>query len=341
MKKRYTAALLCIIAVILATYAIVRFSPVHIPEGAAEKISMYTRNKPNAEITVAVVNGKETSVRAYGHDGREIPVPERSYEIGQITRTFTGALAAEVFSDGLILPDAPVSDVFRLSAGAYVPTVFELLTHSSAYSSYSPGVLRSKGNNPYSGITGNDVVSDMNSFRLSEKPPYLYSDSDFGAAALGAVISKLYDVDFYSILTIFTQDKLGLENTFVALEECTEGGWKWNYEDAYIASRGFTSNIQDMVKYAGLYLDGENPLLEKASDPLCEINAESFIGYMWMISHSGRVLSMSGETAHYSAAIIIDKNNHSAAVVLSNYPNDKYGNTADIANALLKEAISA
>lgn len=332
--------ILSIAAVIAAAAAIVKFTAVPLPPSAAGKLALYTRNKPDAEITVAVVSDGETVISAYGHDGEKIPVPERSYEIGQITRTFTGALAAEAVRDGLLSLDDSVSDVLTLSKGTYSPTVLELLTHSSAYSDYAPGVSGEKSSNPYYGITGNDIVASMNRFRLSYKPPYMYADSDYGAAVLGAVISKLYDVDFFSILTIFVQEKLGLEHTFVALEKCTENGWKWNTGDAYMASLGMTSDISDMVSYVKLYLAGSLPVIEMASDPLYEVNAESAEGYMWTVSRKGWILSQAGETGHYSAAVKIDKNNHTAVVVLSNYPDDRYGNTMDIAGALLEETVS-
>lgn len=337
MKKRNLITLLCILAVAAAGYLIIRFTPAVVPMTADGKMAMYTRNKPEAEITVAVISETETKISAYGHDGKKIDIPERNYEIGQITETFTGALTAEACQNGRITLDTCVSDLIGLPRGAYVPSVYELVTHSSAYSDYADRVLNVKRENPYSGINGNDIISSAGSFRLSFKPPYLYSESDYGAAVLGAMISKAYDVDFYSILTIFAQEKLGLEHTFVALEQCMEGGWKWDTDDAYIAALGLTSDVSDMVAYAKLYLDGRDPILNIAADPLYEINADSAVGYLWNISHSGLVLSSHGQTEHASAAIVIDRNNSTAVIVLSNYPDDKYGNTLDLAQTILKE----
>ena len=336
-KKRTLIALFCIIFVIASAVCIYQFTPAPQGEKSAEKLKIYTRNKPNAEITVAVVSDNGTEIVAYGHDGESIAVPDRSYEIGQITRTFTGAIAAEAYNEGYFSMDTPVSDVLTIARGAYSPSLFELLTHSSAYADYSPKVKKTNSANPYEGINGNDIVAEMNSFRLSFKPPYLYADSDFGTAVLGSAISKIYDVDFYSILTIFIQERLGLTHSFVALEKCTEDGWKWNNDDAYIASLGLTTNITDMVKYANIYLNDRYSFLRTASDPLYEENADSSIGYMWNISKKGWVLSQSGETGHYSASIVIDKNSRIAVIVLSNYRNDRYGNTSDIAHTILDE----
>ena len=70
------------------------------------------------------------------------------------------------------------------------------------------------------------------------------------------------------------------------------------------------------------------------------MNAENSMGYMWTVSRKGWILSQEGETGHYSSAVKIDKNNKAAVVVLSNYPNDRFGSTMDIAGALLEEITS-
>ena len=336
-RKRLLISILSTVLVIAAAVAIAVFTKVSVPSDAAAMLAFYTRNKPDAEVTVAVIHGGETEVKAYGHDGVPIAVPDRFYEIGEITRTFTGAVAAKAIADGYLRQDMPVSHILRLSGGTYTPTVFELLTHSSGYSDYSPDVSSSKRSNPYSGIDGNDIVSAMNSFKLRSEPPYLYSDSDFGVAALAAVLSKAYNVDFYSILTLFIRNELNLENTYVSVEGTIADGWQWNYDDAYMASCGLTSNIRDMVSYAKLYLAGDIPFIAAASDPLYEVNADTAIGYLWTVSGKSWVLSQSGHTGHYSSSIVIDKTNGAAVIVLSNYPDDRYGSTEAIAQAYLDE----
>lgn len=337
MKKRYFITVLCIAAVIGAAFLIVRYTRVPIPDSSSGRIATYTRNKPDAELTVAVINENGTEIKAYGHDGAEIEVPKRSYEIGEITGTFTGALLAEACEKGLVSLDDPISDVIHLTKEAYSPTLFELVTQSSAYAQFFPRTSGERSDNPYGGISGNDIVSAMNTFRLTYEPPFLYSASDFGVAVLGSAIAKLYDVDFYSILTIFAQEKLGLEHTFVPLEKCMDNGWKWSTKDAYIAAKGFVSDISDMISYAKVFLNDDFPFIRTASDALYETNAEKSSGFLWNVSRKGWILSQSGETDHYSASVMIDKNNRIAVVVLSNYPNDAYGDTMGIAESLLKE----
>ena len=326
-------------AVLAAGIAIAWYTPVPIPSGFAGKIKIFTRNKPDAEITVAVINENGTEISAYGHDGARIPVRDRYYEIGDITSTFTGAIAARAVAEGKLSPNKRISEQLPLSRAVYSPSVFELLTHSSAYSSYAPDLSGGTDakHNPYSGIDANRLVAEMNDFKLTYKPPYLYSYSRFGTAVMGAFISQVYDVDFYSILTIFAGEELGLKHTFVALDNRVENGWIWDDGDAYIASLSLSSTIGDMAAYARLYLGSGPDYLSLATDPAYEINADTDIGYFWNLTDSNRILYHTGETGHYAAAIVIDRESRTAVVVLSNYRNDRYGNVYDIARDLLTE----
>ena len=343
-KRRLIIFTLITLAVLSLGICIAVFTPVPIPAGVENMVRVYTRNKPDAKITVAVITPEGTETYAYGHDGIRIPVPEISYEIGDITKTFTGAIAAKAVMDGILSPTARISDILPLSRAVYSPTVFELLTHSSAYSSYAPGISRAEGfigRNPYEGISANDVVSQTFGFKLTYEPPYLYSYSNFGTAVAGAAISKLYDVDFYSILTIFAQEELGLRHTWVDLEGELDHGWAWKDTDAYLASHGLSSTIGDMVANARLYLNGGHEFLNLAAEPMVEINADNSVGYFWNVTNSGNILWHSGETGHYASQIMIDRNRHIAVIILSNYGNDRYGNIREIGFALMDEVENA
>ena len=339
-KRRLLICILITAAILAAGTAIAWYTPVMIPAGFAGQMTAYTRNKPNAEVTVAVITDSGTEITAFGHDGIRIPVRERYYEIGDITSTFTGAIAAKAVAEGKLSPNERISELLPLSRAVYSPSVYELLTHSSAYSSYAPDLSgpASSGHNPYTGIDANRLVAEMNDFKLTYKPPYLYSYSRFGAAAAGACISQIYDVDFYSILTIFAGEELGLKHTFVALDNRVENGWVWDDGDAYIASLSLSSTIGDMAAYAKLYLGNGPDYLSLATDPSYEINMENDIGYFWNLTEHNSIIYHTGETGHYAAALIIDRDSRIAVIVLSNYRNDRYGNVYDLGRTLLEES---
>ena len=341
-RKRLLIAILVFLAVTAATIGIYVLTPVSLPSGVQDKITKYTRNKPRAELTVVTLTPDSTEVTAYGHDGERIPVTDRTYEIGGITRAFTGAIAAKAIAEGRLSPNESCAELLPLARPAYEPTIFELLTDSAAYSAYAPGIRGSgyTGRNPYSGIDGNELIAQMNTFKLSYKPPYLYSCSLFGAAVAGAAVSQAYDVDFYSILTIFAQEELGLKHTCVSLDGGPDHAWQWRTNDAYIAALGLTSTAGDMTALARLYLSGEYSPLNDAVKRLLEINADADAGYLTTVRSDG-VIWLTGETGHYAACMMVDRENKQAVIVLSNYPNDRYGNVNDIAEAVFAKTLAA
>ena len=333
-KKRIVRYAFLIAAIIAAGTAVAVLTPVVIPPDAKSMISTYTRNKPGAEITVAYISPSGADIHAFRHNAREIDVPDREYEIGPLTQTFTGAMMAKAETEGLISLQTYAGDILPLPSGAYSPSVEDLVTHSSAYSSYVPSKAGEK-RNPWGGITNFDVLYDMANFELTSNPPFVYSYSDFGAAAAGAVLGDLYGQDYFILLNNFVHINLGLKSTHVSVDSSPKNGWEWMQTDAYIASLGLTSTITDMVSYTRLYLNGGYDSLDTAVVPLKEINADTDTAHFWAVDKATGAISCGGSTGHYSAAIVMDKEKSCAAIVLSNYADDKYGTTLDIAKAVL------
>ena len=116
MKQKRTLIFSLILVLVLTLgICIAVFTKVPIPLGTENQLRVYSRNKPDAEITVAVITPEGTDISAYGHDGVRIPVPDRLYEIGDITKTFTGAIAARAVTDGKLSPNERVLDILPLS----------------------------------------------------------------------------------------------------------------------------------------------------------------------------------------------------------------------------------
>lgn len=337
LKKRIIKYCLIILAVVLVGIAIAVLTRVPVPAQTQRMIALYTRNKPYAQVSVAYISPDGVSTKTFTHNGKKHESSNTDYEIGAITNTFTGAMIARAVLAGDISLETPASEILPLPSGAYSPTVGELVTHTSGYADYVPAKFGG-GNNPWSGITNFDILYDMANFELLSEPPFVYSYSDFGSAAAGAVLGDLYSEDYYRILNDFVHLDLGLKNTYVTVDrlQMPKNGWKWMQTDAYIAPFGLTSNMTDMVSYVRMYLNGGMDYLNLAVAPLKEINNETDAGYFWDIDRESGYIFQSGETDHYSAYIIMDPDSGCAAIVLSNYKNDKYGSAGDIARAVLE-----
>ena len=56
----------------------------------AEALEYTTSDNPDAVITVGIIKNGQTSYKVYGENGKELNADLHTYEIGSLTKTFTG-----------------------------------------------------------------------------------------------------------------------------------------------------------------------------------------------------------------------------------------------------------
>ena len=305
--KRIFKAIIILLVIVAAAVALAVFTQVPVPEDSAGKIRIYTRNKPDVELEIAVVKGASADIKAYGHDAKPLEPSGRSYEIGHLGDTFTGELIANGVIEGNIGLNSPVSDYLAFSSNVYAPSIYELLTHTSAYGNYGEKAVSRK-----------DVVAAVENFRLNANPPYLYSFSELGMRVLKLILEPVYEADINVVYSDFIGRELGLKNTEVTAE-------------------GATSTLSDLITYSGIVMNPEKEYFKMALSPLIEVNLETNIAYVWNVDENG-VIGSGGSTPDGAAQLLADRKSGISVIVLSNYANDKYGSVSDIAYALLDEA---
>ena len=308
VMKRIFKASIILLAVVAAAVALAVFTRVPVPRDAAGKIRIYTRNKPDVELETAVVSGSTVEIRAFGHDAKPVEPSGRSYKIGHLGDTFTGELIANGVIEGNIGLNSPVSDYLAFTSNVYAPSIFELLTHTSAYGNYGAKA-----------VAREDVISAVENFRLNANPPYLYSFSELGMRILKLVLEPVYAADINTVYSDFIGRELGLEHTSVTVESAE-------------------STLEDLITYSGIVMNPDKEYFKMALRPLIEVNMETNIAYVWNVDENG-VIGCGGSTAGGASQMLVDRKSGTAVIVLSNYADDKYGSVADIASAIMQEAL--
>ena len=249
-----------------------------------------TGDNPDAVITVGIIKDGQVSYRVYGENGQE------------------------------------------LSEGNAYPTVEDLLTHTSVYKGYyfeKPMISNFfSGRNDFYGITDDMVLARLG--RLSvPKENYKFTYSNFGFATLGQILESVYDCDFRTLMNEFVQQELGLSGTKVSEQDGDLGNyWDWKTDDAYLSAGALTSNIEDMLAYAGMQLE-DNTYFDKCHESIKEINASSAqyemmgirmdeIGMAWILDRENDILWHNGGTGNYNCYLGVSKEKNMAVVVLSN-----------------------
>jgi CubicO group peptidase (beta-lactamase class C family) len=280
---------------------------------------------------VAVIDGGE--VRNAFLDADETTV----FEIGSITKVFTGELLAEavergeveltdVLGEHLDLGDAPVASV----------TLRDLAAHRSGLASFpdDPAFVERVTNDYQAGRDPfdeslDDVLEAARGMELTNAGTFSYSN--MGATLLGHALASAAGTDFQTLLTDRLLDPLGLEHgslplTDEELSPAHAGGLDAAGDPVepstlagYAPAGGIHATIGDLVAFATAVIDG--PLAGSAAQTdTIELGDGSRIGYFWVVepNDGSTIVSHNGQTLGFTSAMLIDPEAGRAAIVLSN-----------------------
>ncbi len=296
-----------------------------------EMISYTTRNNENATITVGIIQNGEASFVLYGEDGTILPQAEHIYEIGSITKLFTVSLLYKAIDEGLIDLDDTIDKYLELPKKEYYPTIRRLITHTSGYKRHylNKQIVSNffADRNLYYSVSTEMMIERIGKVDLNDRD-YEHVYSNFGISVVGAVLSKVYERDFETLINEFIEEELNLKQTKISdsLGDL-ENYWSWAKSDAYMPAGALISTINDMLKFAQMqmqdqpgYLSGTHEILAKinAGSPLyTSINMDS-IGAAWMIDSANNSIWHDGGTGDYNCYFGFDKDKQIAVIVLSN-----------------------
>ena len=280
-----------------------------------------TKDNKEALITVGIIKDGKTEYRVYGENGKEVEDRLCTYEIGSITKTITALMVKRAEKEGKLELDDTLDKYLSLPDGKKYPKIKDLLTHTSGYKPYyfeTPMIKNFfKGRNDFYGINGEMVKERIRKINL-DKESYGFSYSNFGFAVLGLVLESVYGESWKTLAEDFFLNELELENTHVSVGKGELGhNWQWREDDAYLSAGAVTSNIRDMLKYAGYYLE-EDELFRECQESVKTINASSSayrtmginmdqIGLSWIIDKENGIIWHNGGTGHYNSYIGFSK----------------------------------
>jgi CubicO group peptidase (beta-lactamase class C family) len=141
-----------------------------------------------------------------------VPDGDTVYEIGSITKLFTGILLAQAVLNGEVKLDDPIS--MYLPEGVTAPeyegksiTLLDLATHTSGL----PGNL-------YHIITFEQMYAFLSGYRLTREPGSSYEYANYGMGLLGnLLVQRVGQADYEALLLERICRPLGMESTRVQL----------------------------------------------------------------------------------------------------------------------------
>ena len=287
-----------------------------------------------------IADGRATFAGAAARVGAA-PTPETPYEMGSITKTFTGSLLADGVERGELRLDDPLSKQLTELAGTAVGelTLRQLATHTAGLPAFpdsmTAGVLLKvvSGENTYDGSTA-AMLEATRTTKVTEPGRYRYSN--LGMSLLGHAEARAAGVaDWPTLATERILTPLRMTHTSFAMSAAdipdgaatphADNGWptaNW-YGPAFAPAGSSTwTTTQDVLTYAGAQLDGSAPG-SRALGPLQQIPGGE-IGLAWHLREvdGESVTWHNGATGGYRTILALDRDRRQAVVILGNSTRD-------------------
>ena len=275
--------------------------------------------------SVSVVVVEDETVSFYGDS-------ESLYQIGSMTKAFTGLAVQKLIAEGLIDEDGLISD-YIAGFGSYYNsakvdiTVRNLLEQKSGYTNNEKEYPSASED-----MTLTDWADSISGLELKSMPGTEYAYSNVNYNLLGLIIENVSNMSYRDYIEEEILAPLGLENTrvgTVADKNIIEGcrlGYRHAYDysiavkEACIPAGYYYSNSEDMGKWIKIWTGSED-IPDDFSEPLIKtkkfLTEEGDYYSGWELFSDG-VIGHSGGTANYSSRIVFDENTKTGVCVLSN-----------------------
>jgi CubicO group peptidase (beta-lactamase class C family) len=200
------------------------------------------------------------------------PVPPEKvlFEIGSISKVFTGLLLADAVVEGKLKLDDTLATrlpVKFADAAVGALTLEQLATHSSCLPRLPGNMMNADGADPYAAYDERAMFEFLATAKLDGTPPCKAEYSNFGFGVLGVVLEKAYGKSWESLVTEKITGPLGMGDTVQHLSEDqqsrfalpwdgTEAAHRWTFQ-AIAGAGALCSTLADLSRLADALAAGE------------------------------------------------------------------------------------
>ena len=304
---------------------------------AADVRAVLVSDRGYQTLSAGRVRGGTVSFAGLGEEDGAVPTPQTRYELGSITKTFTGMLLADAITRQEMTVEDRLSQHLPELAGTPAGdlSLFELATHSSGLPSIPPDIAfdiyaAKLGNeNPYE-VSIEQVIEASRTVELKNQGEYAYSN--LGMSLLGHAEARAAGApDWPSLVTQRILQPLGMTaTTFAAtandipdgaLDGHKGNGWRaphWYGPGFAPAGSGAWTTAEDLTRFATAVLVGKAPGMA-ALEPEAE-SSTGEIGLAWHTSDvDGREITWhNGGTGGMHTILALDRERRQAVVILGN-----------------------
>jgi CubicO group peptidase (beta-lactamase class C family) len=348
MKRHFYLAL-CLIgcSVVLSACAAEELpSPTTVAEAVARHMQPLIEDGRIVGAAVAVVQDGEATPFFFGEvkqGSGERPDGDTMWEIGSISKVFTGTLLALLSQEGMLKLEDPVQPV--LAGLAYgegdagpVFTLAQLAEHSSGLPRLPDNKKPADPANPYADYTVDDLYAFLAKHKLRRAPGEAHEYSNLGVGLLGHVLALKAGRSYEDLLREKLLVPLHMNDTAVTLTEVQEARMAKPYAQGgkpasnwdiptFAGAGGLRSSLNDMTRFLLAAMGDAPEPLEKAfalaQEPRFKVGENVQIGLCWMITESSTpgsppLIWHNGGTGGYASFVGFRQDGSLGIVVLCN-----------------------
>jgi CubicO group peptidase (beta-lactamase class C family) len=306
------------------------------------KIRQAMKRKELVGLVVGILKNGHDSYYCYGETKRgngQLPDEQTIFEIGSLTKTFTGTLLAYAVLDGKASLNDPVNkylpdSIPSLEYQGSPITLVTLSNHTSGLPRMPTNVDSSHPGRVFIDYSYSDLYQFLTNFKLPRKPGERMDYSNLGGAILGVVLERIYRTTYDSLVVKLICDPLKMSDTRIEVPAADslrfahgygpkgKGVRAWNMK-TFAGAGGLRSTAADMLKYAQANMGDAPPPLNQAillSHTSTFHDKDADMGLGWGIGKYQHrdLFTHDGETGGFQSFIVIDPTKQTAIVILLN-----------------------
>lgn len=293
-------------------------------------------------VTIGVLRDGERRVFSFG-----AAKPDSLFEIGSITKTFTGLMLAQMVEQQQVTAEQPVRTLLPANTvpgpGGPEITLLDLVTHAS-------GLPRLPGNfeprdpsNPYLAYNTERLYAFLAQHGMKKPADAKPSYSNLGFGLLGQALANRANVDYPALVNQLVTTPLCMTDTVVQLDEARKArfiqGYTHNrqptgpWEFTALAGAGaIRSTADDLLKYLAAQMQPapcasapDSPhkktltaAIKQSQTLQHDVTPGAKIAYAWFVDTETGNYTHEGGTGGYTSYAFFNPQRRHAAVVLTN-----------------------
>lgn len=314
----------------------------------------YLAKRTNGALVIGVLQGGKTHWLGFGQvsaANTNTPNADTLFEIGSVTKVFTGVALARMVNEGKLKLDDTLGSLLpaevKLPPDLAAITLRQLATHTAGLPRLPANLDLSAAHaaNPYVAYTTNELYAYLRTAKLENPPGKKSTYSNLGVGLLGHLLELKAGVPYEQLLREQILDPLGMTNTALTLSaeqqsrlspgHDAKGNVVPHWDFAVLAPAGaLHSSANDLFTFLQANLATNATTLNLSLMLAQQAQIESWLGNVgicWQILDVKGVFRFhwhNGGTGGYVTFIGLDRDRQTGVVLLSNYGDAMVGDSA-------------